>query len=100
MPTLVLKGPTFFSVSDERLLFEWFERIGCVSSVSGRGRELVVQLKSTKISNRDLREFLALFRRYGLDMQKLAQFENARNREWFANNPKAYWYKHVFRARA
>ena len=43
----------------------------------------------------DLWQFLALFRRYGLDMRQLAKFETAQNRDWF-RDPQMFWYAAVF----
>jgi hypothetical protein len=97
MPALIFRGPAYFSPGDERSMFDWLGRIGSVSKITGRGRELIVLVRRASIPDKDLREFLALFRRYRLDMTQLAQFENARNRTWFADEPQAFWHKQVFR---
>ena len=88
-------GVRFFHHADERAFFEWLERIPCVASVKGEGhRGLVVRLKR-RPGQDDLRQFLALGRRYGFDMRQLAKFETDVNRSWF-RNPQAYWHEAVF----
>ena len=65
----------FFHEGDERAVFEWLERIPCVASVAGDGAlGLVVRLKR-KPGQDDLRQLLALCRRYGVNMRQLARFE-------------------------
>jgi hypothetical protein len=87
-------GP-YYSPGDERAFFEWVRRISCVHRVWGMGDELYLEVPRRRISNACLRELLALFRRYEVEMAQLAQFENRFNREWF-KNPSASWYKAVF----
>ena len=85
----------FYHLADERAYFEWLERISCVESVKGDGaRGLVVTLKKGPDED-DLRQFLALAQRYGLDMRKFATFETEANRAWF-RDPKMYWFDGVF----
>jgi hypothetical protein len=96
MPRLV-RNPAgrYGSQGDERAFFEWIERIPCIERFWGSGPALYLQVPRRRISDACLRELLALFRRYDIDMSQLAQFENASNRRWF-RNPAAYWYKAVF----
>ena len=90
-------GVLFYHHADERAYFEWLERIPCVASVRGDGaRGLVVKLKR-RPGQDDLRQFLALARRYGLDMRKFAKFETEDNRHWF-RDPRKYWHEAVFGA--
>jgi hypothetical protein len=85
----------FYHPADERAYFEWLERIPCVESAKGEGAKgLVVKLKR-RPGDDDLRQFLALAFRYGLDMRKFAEFETEANRKWF-RDPKMYWFKSVF----
>jgi hypothetical protein len=89
------KGVRFYHRNDERALFEWLARIPCVKSFEGEGVDgLVVRLKR-RPGQDDLRQLLALFYRFGVDMRQLAKFETAKNRAWFYD-PKTYWYKAVF----
>jgi len=88
-------GVSFYHDADERAYFEWLERIPCVASVQGDGvKGLVVRLKR-RPGQDDLKQFLALGHRYGLDMRKFAKFETEANRHWF-RDPKMYWFKRVF----
>lgn len=86
---------TFYHFNDERAFFEWLGRIPCVERYAGEGhRGLVVYLKRKPLKD-ELRELLALCRRYGIDMRQLAKFETTRNRHWF-RDPEKYWYSTVF----
>jgi hypothetical protein len=69
--TLVVRGPTFYSPGDETAFFTWLKRIRAVAGVSNRGLDLQIQLRAGKISADELREFRALFHRYGLDTTDL-----------------------------
>jgi len=43
-----------------------------------------------------MRELLALFYRYKIDMKQLQIFLNKNNKQWFQDNTKAYWHRRVF----
>ena len=88
-------GVRFYHQSDERAFVEWLSRIPCVESYAGDARNgLVVQLKR-RPGKDDLRQLLALCRRYGVDMRQLAKFETEKNRNWFCH-PETPWYQAVF----
>ena len=91
MVRLDCSGVTFGSQLDERHLFEWAMQIPGVL----RWEQDVLVVKSSNISQASLRDLLALFSRYQIPMQQLAQFRNARNEVWFAA-PQMYWHKTVF----
>ncbi|MCK1738653.1 hypothetical protein IVA79_32960 [Bradyrhizobium sp. 138] len=92
-------GVKFYHLNDERAFFEWLTRIPCVQSCEGDGnRGLVVRLKR-RPGDDDLRQFLALCRRYGVDMKQLAKFETTKNRAWF-RDPQTPWYRAVFGERS
>ncbi len=92
---LIVKGPTYFSQRDEDLFYQWLDSIPSVGSVGGKGYEVHIELKRQP-SKADLRELLALFFRYRMDMEPLAALKTARNEEWFAGNEKAFWHRPVF----
>lgn len=71
METLVVRGPTFYSPGDEQAFFGWLKKIRAVSEVRGRSHDLHIGLRSGRISPDELREFRALFHRYGLDTSDL-----------------------------
>ncbi|WLI88864.1 hypothetical protein Q4S45_19490 [Massilia sp. R2A-15] len=96
MAELIWTAPMhYYSRSDEAAFFGWLQSIPGVTGIRGQGHELVIRLKSKKLSQTALRELLALYRRYGGDMSELEQFANDTNRSWF-QNPDAYWYNAVF----
>ena len=85
----------FYSRKDEASFFAWAQGISAVDSVIGRGESIIIRVKTKRISDKSLRELLALFHRYRVSMAQLSQFRNARNELWFAS-PIAYWHKSVF----
>jgi len=96
MMTLVWRTATvFYSAGDELAYFSWLHSIPGVMGVEGQGRELHIQLRSKRLSDRALRELLGLYRRYGGRMRELAQFETPTNRHWF-KDPSAVWYRKLF----
>jgi hypothetical protein len=95
MPKLLICEGTYYSQLDEGAFFTWLQSISGVTKVVGTPDGLVVTLRSKRLSQAALRELLALHFRYGLSMQKLAQFETPENSTWF-RSPQAYWYAKVF----
>jgi hypothetical protein len=91
MVRLNCSGITFGSQLDERHLFEW----GMQIPGSLRWEQDTLVMKSSNLSQASLRDLLALFVRYQIPMQQLAQFRNARNEAWFAS-PKMDWHTQVF----
>ena len=97
MATLVWRARMQYrSKGDETAFFVWLQSIPGVLSVRGEGRELHIGLRSSRLSAVALRELLALYTRYGGDLEELAQFENASNTGWFSE-PNSYWHENVFR---
>jgi hypothetical protein len=68
---LIVRGPMYHSPGDEVAFATWLKRIRAVSGVTGRGRDLHIQLRPGKVSADELREFRALFHRYGMDTSDL-----------------------------
>ncbi len=96
MAELVIQTGMFFSQADETHFFEWLKSIKCVVSFKGYGAgEVVVTLRSARLSKADLLELLALHMRYGLPMKSLAKFRTKQNELWFCDTDK-YWYQSVF----
>ena len=94
--TLVCKSVLYYSQIDEDLFFEWIKNISAIKKISGKGDELYLYFTSKQISDDDLRELLALFYRYKIDMKQLKIFLIDKNRAWFYGHPKGYWHKKVF----
>ena len=95
MVELECKNVAFYSPQDESTFFAWAQAIPAVVSVSGRGRSIVLAVKSESVPDASLRELLALFRRYRVSMRQLAKFRNTQNEPWFAS-PEAFWFRSVF----
>jgi hypothetical protein len=96
-PLIELKaqGTVFFSQLDEAAFFAWLEKLPCVSGFAGRGDILFIQVHVSKVDEYGLRDLLALFWRYGVDMKQLAAFDKQEFAHWF-HNRNAYWHKSVF----
>lgn len=91
MVKLDCSGVRFGCYLDEKYMYEWGAEI--TGFVRWDGNTLV--FKSHRLSEKSLRNLLALFWRYRIPMRQLAQFENANNKIWFRSS-KAYWHKKVF----
>lgn len=84
---------SFGAQLDEKYLFLWGSEIaGFV-----RWEHDTLVMRSKRVSAETLIDLLALFRRYGIPMQQLRQFENRWNTVWF-RSPEAYWHHQVFGA--
>ncbi|WP_090228960.1 hypothetical protein [Filomicrobium insigne] len=97
MTTITLKADAtrFYSSYDEDAFFGWLKAIGCVVNFYGRGKTLYIDVASGKLTEESLRELLALFRRYDVEMKQLAQFASDANHHWFSE-PTKYWHSDVF----
>lgn len=93
---LMCKSTKYYSRKDEDAFFEWIKKIDCIDNVTGAGDELYLHIACDDLHDHDLRDLLALFYRYNLDMKQLQRFLNKNNKRWFYDNKKAYWYKRVF----
>jgi hypothetical protein len=87
----------FYANGDEAAFHNWLGNIKTIRRVEGIGDAILLHLPR-RLSNAALRELLALFHRYDIEMSQLAQFESPSNRAWFAD-PKKYWHKRVFLAK-
>ena len=95
---LSVPGPWFFSSKDEEIFFEWLNSVASVRHVGGAGYDLEITFASRRIPQRDLREMIAIFHRYGLKKDVLKCFDNSRMK-WF-RDPKKYWYEEIFGTRS
>ena len=93
---LVCKSVKYCSLVDEEYFFAWLDKIPSIEKCNGVGYEFYIYFKSSKIPDDDLRELIALFYRYKVDMKQLQVFLNAYNKEWFFGKPKGYWHRRVF----
>jgi hypothetical protein len=88
-------GVRYYSQIDEASFFAWLDKISCVDNYAGKAETLYVTVDRNKVSDICLRELIALFFRYGVDMKQLSRFSSDANRAWF-EHPKAYWHDRVF----
>ncbi|HEX2978137.1 MAG TPA: hypothetical protein VHO47_03395 [Candidatus Babeliales bacterium] len=75
------------------------KKIKCIKSFEGARNELYLDLVDDKIEDLELRDIIALFRGYKVDMAQLKRFLTEDNKRWFFDNKRAYWYKKVFENR-
>ena len=80
---------------DEHMFFAWLDRISTVVKYEGRGYKLYIYC-SPLVPDESLRELIALFYRYNIDMKQLQQFLRPENKCWFYDNTRAYWRERVF----
>lgn len=69
----------FYSHFDEESLFWWFKKITCIKSLKGIGEELYLNI-SEPISELELIELFAIFRRYHFDLTQLKSLERKKQR--------------------
>ncbi|WP_278264782.1 hypothetical protein [Nocardia sp. AG03] len=96
LDTVILKAIDvwYHSPGDEAAFFDWLGKIRAVHSVGGQLRTLDIAVK-TPVDDDSLREILALFRRYDIEMAQLRKLDNAQVSEWF-HDPQKYWHEPVF----
>jgi hypothetical protein len=94
---LKAQATLFFSRLDEDAFFDWLKKLPCVSKFEGQGDTLFIRVLKSKVDAWSLRELLALFHRYRIDMRQLSVFDDAGFADWF-HNREAYWHESVFGA--
>lgn len=82
---IIFKPLKFYSNEDEELFFQWINKIDCIESYKGIGRELQVIVSPEPISFEDFRNLRGIFKRYNLEnSQQLKElFLTDKNRDWF-----------------
>ena len=86
----------FFSQCDEAAFFEWIKKLSFIQKIEGRGRTLYLLVNRAAIDEDALRELLALFHRFEIDLRQLAVFDREEFVEWFRNK-NAYWHSEIFK---
>jgi hypothetical protein len=92
---LEAKEVVFYSDGDEAAFFEWLGKISAVDGSKGVGRVLHISVARDRVDEEALRELLALFFRFGIDMRQLSVFDSDVFATWF-RSPTSYWFKAVF----
>jgi hypothetical protein len=72
----------FFPQGDESAFFGWLDRLAFVERYEGRGRILSIFVNSAAADQDGLREMLALFHRYGIELRQLAIFDRDEFADW------------------
>ena len=94
--TLVANRVKYYSMEDERVFFGWLKRLHCVEKIFGVGTELHIVIRVNKLPQQDILELIAIFRRYRIKIEQLAQLRGPENEEWFEGNRKKFWYRRLF----
>lgn len=94
MKKLLANSVAFYSHRDEEIFFRWLKDIPSIDNVEGFGHCIVMSI-SREVPDKDLRELLAVFRRYDVDMRQLETLVSPGNRHWFAD-PSMAWHASVF----
>jgi hypothetical protein len=84
---------SYFSPFDEDAFFEWLGKLPC--TFRGKGATLFISLKKGDVSDEVLRELVALFQRYGVDLKQLAVFRDDDRWPRFSD-PQKSWYAAMF----
>jgi hypothetical protein len=92
---LIAKRVWYYSQYDEAAFFEWLDKLSCVSGYQGELDVLNIYVDVSKVDEYALRELLALFHRYAVDMKQLRTFDRDEFAEWF-RDPRAHWHAAVF----
>lgn len=87
----------YLSENDERRFYDGLKALSGFVKAYGSLEVLHIELADC-LSDEDLRELLALFARYGIEMSQLKSFLTEQNCRWFCNIPTAYWHEKVFGA--
>jgi hypothetical protein len=85
----------YSSPLDECAFFEWLDKLPCVKGYHGEKEMLYIDVSASDVDEEGLRELLALFKRYKIDLRQFSVFDRAEFSRWF-RNPKSYWFSKVF----
>ncbi len=95
MVELQADSVVLYSRQDEASFFAWLQHLPCVVDVAGEARILHIQVDRQRVDDEALRELLALFHRYQVDMRQLRVFDERRFARWFRRR-QSYWHDAVF----
>lgn len=93
---LICKKVIFYSQKDEDVFFEWIKKIKCIEHFEGVCDELYLNLIQRQLTDDELRDIIALFYRYKIDIKQLQRFVNEENKEWLCGKPYGYWHTRMF----
>ncbi|MBH0774702.1 hypothetical protein [Nocardia bovistercoris] len=95
--SVVLEAPhvTYYSPQDEAIFFGWLDKIDCVTSYRGELRTLYLTIDPARADHDALRELVALYRRYHIDLRELHPLTADRVGPWFSDQAR-WWHAEVF----
>lgn len=85
----------YLSENDECRFYDGLKALSGFIQAYGSLETLHIELVNY-LSDEDLRELLALFSRYGIELSQLKSFLTEQNRHWFYDIHTAYWHEKVF----
>jgi hypothetical protein len=88
----------YYSEHDEDVFFSWLAKIPCVEGHRGYLRTVYIRLACDLLREEDVRELIALYQRYNIDMGSLIALDLPEFAEWFRDKQK-YWYSKIFKSR-
>ncbi|MBF6469708.1 hypothetical protein IU427_31760 [Nocardia beijingensis] len=86
---------TYYSPQDEAAFFAWLDKISCIESYQGRVRTLYLTVDLDAVDEDGLREIVALYRRYNIDLKELRVLDADRVGPWFSDSDR-WWHTEVF----
>jgi hypothetical protein len=92
---LIARSVWYYSQYDEDAFFGWLDKLKCVSKYDGKGDVLYIHIHTHAVDESALRELLAVFHRYNIDMKQLTIFDRKEFALWFRSE-KSYWFRSVF----
>lgn len=80
----------FYSPYDEDAFFEWVKKIKSINKVHGKRDKILLSVDTDRVTNEDLYNFVALFRRYKVRMKYLEVIVSETNKEDFHYYQQGY----------
>ena len=85
----------YFSKNDENIFFEWIKKIPCITDTKGRLSTLYLTVQMDVLDDYQMRDILALFQRYQIDMRTLKKIIKSDFLDWI-NDPIKFWHYDLF----
>lgn len=92
---LAVRDISFYSQGDQDAFFQWLNRIPGVEGYRGQRSTLLLAANPNIGEEWDPVEFVALYRRYNIDMKELRVLFTSRLDPWY-RDPERYWYNEIF----
>ena len=92
---LVCRKVKFYCQKDKEAFFEWIQKLEFIERAYEDNKDIILELCNGYFDQFEIRELIALFRRYKINKKELQKVLRPQNRRWFLDR-KAYWYKGVF----